>query len=101
MLHHIVMWQLKDNAEGADKAVNLAKMKQLLESCRQLVPGIIRFDVAVSTPELECTCDIVLNTIFESAAALDAYQTHPHHVAMKPFIGAIRQTRQCMDYFSE
>ena len=31
-------------------------------------------------------------------AALDAYQNHPQHVALKPFIGATRSTRQCMDF---
>ena len=33
-----------------------------------------------------------------TAEALDAYQNHPDHVAIKPFIGAIRLERQCMDY---
>jgi riboflavin synthase len=98
MITHIVMWQLKDHAEGADKAVNLQKMKALLESCRDLVPGILRLDVAVAQPGLEATCDIVMVSAFESLQALDAYQAHPHHVAMKPFIGAIRQSRHCMDF---
>ena len=101
MITHIVMWQLKDHAEGADKATNLKKMKALLDSCRTLVPGILRLDIAVAQPGLEATCDIIMVSEFESAAALDAYQSHPHHVAMKPFIGAIRQTRHCMDFASE
>lgn len=101
MITHIVMWQLKDYAEGADKAVNLQKMVALLASCRNLVPGILRLDVAVAQPGMEATCDIIMVSEFESAAALDAYQSHPHHVAMKPFIGAIRQTRHCMDFAGE
>jgi len=36
--------------------------------------------------------------VFESAAALDAYQNHPQHVALKPFVAAVRSERQCMDY---
>jgi hypothetical protein len=35
---------------------------------------------------------------FISKAALDAYQEHPQHVALKPFIDAVRQVRQCIDY---
>ena len=31
-------------------------------------------------------------------AALDAYVDHPTHKAVVPFIGAIREGRQCMDY---
>ena len=101
MITHIVMWQLKDHAEGADKAHNLRKMQALLMSCSDLVPGILRLDVVVAQPGLEATCDIMMVSEFESLAALDAYQSHPHHVAMKPFIGAIRQSRHCMDYQSE
>ena len=98
MLTHIVMWKLKDHAEGADKATNVAKAKALLESCAALTAGIHRFEVATAQPGHECTYDLVLNAVFEDAEALDAYQKHPDHVAIKPFIGAIRLERQCMDY---
>jgi len=98
MLTHIVFWKLKDHAEGADKATNLLRAKVLLESCAELVPGTHRFEVAIAQPGQECTYDLVLNSQFEDAEALAAYQNHPDHVAIKPFIGAIRLERQCMDY---
>ncbi len=98
MLRHVVMWKLKDHAEGADRAANLVKMQALLDSCIDLVPGMLQFTTAVAAPGFEATCDIILDATFASRAALDAYQSHPHHVAMKPFIGAIRAERQCMDY---
>ncbi|MDZ7652192.1 MAG: Dabb family protein [Burkholderiaceae bacterium] len=98
MIKHIVMWKLKDQAEGADKAANMARMKALLEGCRNLVPGMGAFEVGLATPGLEATYDVVLYSEFDSTAALDAYQHHPQHVAMKPFIGAVRAERQCVDY---
>lgn len=98
MIRHIVMWTLKDYAEGADKTTNAARMKALLESCRGVVPGIRRFDVVTPQPEFEATCDVLLDSEFESRAALDAYQEHPTHLAIKPFIGAVRSARQCFDY---
>lgn len=98
MIKHIVMWQLKDHAEGADKATNAAKMKALLDDCANLVPGMLKFEVVTAQPGFECTYDILLYSEFESMAALDAYQNHPQHVALKPFVAAIRQARQCMDY---
>ncbi|MBL4951458.1 Dabb family protein, partial [Neobacillus sp. YIM B02564] len=42
--------------------------------------------------------DVVLYSEFADRASLDAYQEHPQHVALKPFIGAVREARQCMDY---
>lgn len=98
MLKHIVMWKLKDQAEGADKATNASKFKTLLEGCRDLVPGILKFEVALAQEGLEATYDVLLYSEFASRAVLDAYQEHPDHVAIKPFVAAIRESRQCMDY---
>ena len=98
MIKHIVMWKLKAHAEGADKAANLQKAKALLEACATLSPGTLRFEVATAQPGLEATYDLILYTEFTDAAALAAYADHPQHVALKPFLGAIREERQCMDY---
>jgi hypothetical protein len=100
MITHIVMWTFKDQAAGANKAKNLAKAKVLLESCGKLVPGTLRFEVALAQEGMECTYDLILNSAFTDAAALEAYHNHPHHVGIKPFIAAVRQDRQCMDYVS-
>lgn len=98
MLKHIVMWKLKDQAEGADRSANAKKMKELLDACAGIVPGILKFEVALAQPGLEATYDVVLYSEFADRASLDAYQEHPQHVALKPFIGAVREARQCMDY---
>ncbi|HOP89735.1 MAG: Dabb family protein [Ottowia sp.] len=98
MLKHIVMWKFKPEAEGADKAANLVRAKALLDACAGLTPGMRMLEVAIAQPGLECTYDLVLYAEFDDAAALDAYQNHPQHLAVKPFIGAVRLERQCMDY---
>jgi quinol monooxygenase YgiN len=98
MIKHIVFWKLKEHAEGADKATNAIKVKQLLDACANLVPGMLTFEAALAQPGLEATYDVVLYSEFADKAALDAYQEHPEHVKIKPFIGAVREGRQCMDY---
>lgn len=98
MIKHVLMLKLKDFAEGADKATNRARVKTLLEGCRGLVPGMGAFEVGLATSGLEATCDVVLYSEFASKAALDAYQNHPEHVAIKPLIQALRQERHCLDY---
>lgn len=100
MLKHIVMWKLKEHAEGENKATNAQKMKQLLETCAHIVPGILKFEVALATPGLEATFDVVLYSEFADKAALDAYQVHPDHKAIGPFIGAVRELRECMDFYA-
>ena len=98
MIRHIVMWKLKETAEGATRAENAVKLKEKLESCRDIVPGILRLEVGLAQPGLESTYDVVLVSDFADKAALDAYQVHPDHGAIKAFVGAIREARQCVDY---
>ncbi|MCM3011637.1 Dabb family protein, partial [Bacillus subtilis] len=57
MIRHIVMWTLKESAEGATRAQNALKLKVKLEGCRDLVPGTLQIDVGVATPGLEATAD--------------------------------------------
>ncbi|WP_295993975.1 Dabb family protein [Rugamonas sp.] len=98
MIKHIVLWKLKEFAEGADRAANAVKMKAMLDSCANIVPGILKFEAVLAQPGLEATYDVILYSEFADQAALDAYQAHPEHVAIKPFVGAVRAERQCMDY---
>lgn len=98
MIKHIVFWKLKEHAEGADRATNAVKLKALLDGCANLVPGILKFEAVLAQPGLEASYDVVLYSEFADKAALDAYQEHPDHVAIKPFVGAVREARQCMDY---
>lgn len=97
MLRHIVMWKLKEHAEGADRTVNARRLKEMLDTCAAL-PGVIKFEVALAQPGLEATYDVVLYSVFRDKAALDAYQNHPQHLAIRPFMAAVRLERQCMDY---
>ncbi|UVW27092.1 Dabb family protein [Massilia sp. H6] len=98
MIKHIVMWKLKDQAEGADRAANAREMKRRLDECAQIVPGMLAFEVSLAQPGLEATYDVVLYSEFADKAALAAYAAHPTHQALVPFIGAVREARQCMDY---
>lgn len=99
MIRHIVMWKLKESAEGATREENLVKFKALLESCRHLVPGTpLHLEVGLAEPGLASTFDIALVSDFADQATLDAYQDHPDHVVVKQFAKAVAEGRQCVDY---
>ncbi|CAL8474068.1 Dabb family protein [Caballeronia sp. S22] len=98
MVRHIVMWKLKENAEGASRAENAEKLKAKLETCRSIVKGQGHFEVGTAQPGFACTYDVVLVSDFDDHAALEAYQVHPKHQALKDFVAAIREDRQCVDY---
>ncbi len=98
VIRHIVMWKLKETAEGATRAQNALKLKDKLEACRGIVPGLLHLEVGLATPGLEATYDVVLVSDFADKAALDAYQVHPVHEDVKKFVSAVRQSRECIDY---
>jgi quinol monooxygenase YgiN len=56
------------------------------------------FDVAIRTEGLEANADVVLVSVFDDAAALDAYQQHPHHKAVGAKLGPMRRTRHVLDF---
>ncbi len=98
VIRHIVMWKLKETAEGATRAENVAKFKTLLEACRDLVPGTLHLEVGVAGEGLDSTYDLALLSDFADKAALDAYQIHPEHLVVKDFAKRVVESRQAVDY---
>lgn len=98
MVKHIVLWRLKDFAEGADKASNAGKIKVELEALRGRIPGLTEIEVGVNFDPSGAAYDLALYSVFESKEALQAYQSHPEHVRVAEFIGRVRSERVVADY---
>ena len=98
MIKHIVQWKLKENAEGNSKAINAQKAKQILEALNGKIPGLIELEVGTDFSRTDSSSDIVLYSEFETREALENYQNHPEHLAVKQFISAIRTERRIIDY---
>lgn len=98
-LRHIVMWRLKEHAEGHSRHENMLKARDLLLQFANLTSGIELFEVGIRTEGLDCTSDLILNSVFKDEEALKAYQNHPEHVAVKPFMKAVVEQRSCMDFW--
>ena len=96
MVKHVILWKLKEDV--ADKASVKAGIKSGLEGLKGVVPGLV--EIVVRTDGLASSnADVMLDSTFESEAALKGYAVHPAHVAVangkvRPFT----QTRLCLDY---
>ncbi|MBR5592155.1 MAG: Dabb family protein [Kiritimatiellae bacterium] len=96
MIKHMILWKLKD--ELTDKTAVKAGIKAGLEGLKGVVPGLM--EICVRTEGLASSnADVMLDSTFESEAALKAYAVHPAHVAVadekvRPFT----QTRLCLDF---
>ena len=85
MLKHIVMWKLKEFAEGKTKAENALIMKESLERLVGIVPEIISLQVGINEKESDMAYDAVLISTFANAEALARYKVHPEHVKVIVF----------------
>ena len=98
MVKHIVLWKLKEEANGQGKEANAAAIKQKLESLKGKIEGLIEIEVGIDFLHSPESADIVLYSTFENKAALDFYQQHPLHKEIMPFIGESRSERRVADY---
>ena len=98
MLRHIVTWNYKDGFTDKENKENAQKVKSELESLTQCIDGIMELKVYIN--ELSSSNkDIFLNSLFESEAALAAYQIHPEHQRVSKYVGSVMQNRACIDYY--
>jgi len=79
MVKHMIIWKLKEGLENPE-----AKKQEIKESLEGLVgkiDGLLEMKIHING--MDCSSgDIMMDSTFESAEALTAYQTHPEHVAV-------------------
>lgn len=99
MIKHIVLWKLKENADGRSKSENALLLKQRLENLNGLIPGMHLLEVGINIDNTGSDdVDVALYSEFETMDALEAYYPHPEHVKLKDFVQAIRSERRVIDY---
>ena len=97
MVKHIVMWKLKDFAEGKSKDENIKFIKAELENLVNLIPQIKFLEVGKNIlPDADY--DAVLYSEFESPEDLEIYQNHPEHKKVAAYVSKVRDGRTSGDY---
>ncbi len=99
MIKHIVMWRLKDFAEGATKIENCKRLKTKLEALPGLIADIDFAEAGVNFAAAEAAFDVVLYSQFKDKAALRRYQEHPEHQKLiSEFLDKVRTDKVVVDY---
>lgn len=98
MVKHVILWQLKDEYDAAEKAEIAAGIKTGLEGLAGKIDGLVSIQVnGNGLPS--SNADVMLDCTFETEEALKNYAVHPAHVAVadskvRPFT----KNRVCLDY---
>ena len=98
MIKHIVMWTIKEGAEGNTKQRNAELIKEKLEALYGKVPQIKKIEAGISYRHDKEDFDVVLISEFESKKDLEEYQKHPIHNIAAEFNGKVRDKRICVDF---
>ncbi len=100
MVHHIVLWNLKEELSAQEKEEAAGRIKEKLEAVKNEVEGVVSLKVEIhGLPS--GNKDIGLISVFESEEALNAYQKHPAHVQAGAYVGSVTYGRTCLDYIAE
>lgn len=95
MVKHIVFWKVN---EEFDKETTFLEIKGRLESLAGNIPGLAHIEVGRDFSNSPVAFDVALYSTLESKEALDKYQVHPLHEAVKEYIGTVTTERAVVDY---
>jgi hypothetical protein len=98
MIKHLVMWKLKDVAEGATKEQNARKMITDLEALKHKIPQIRHIEAGLNFLPSDFSYDVALYSEFENEEDLALYQKHPDHRSVGAFVQKVSESRVVVDY---
>ena len=101
MIKHVVMWKLKDFAEGCDRKENANKIKTLLEGLKDKIEQIVYLEVGVNLNDSNMAFDAVLISEFQDMLGLEIYKNHPEHLKVADFVAKVRLDRAVVDYLMQ
>ncbi len=97
MIKHIVVWKLKDSAEGSSKQENALILKSKLEGLKQ-IKEVKKLEVGFPMSASVDAWDVALYSEFENADDLKAYARHPEHLKVVEYLNKIQLDRKMVDY---
>ena len=95
MVTHVVLFKMKDRS-----GQSAAHIVDLLLGMEGKIPGMRGIEAGVDYSKSDRSFDVALVTRHDDRAALDAYQVHPVHEAVKKVIAELRDQAVAVDFES-
>lgn len=89
---HVVSWRLNGKS-AMERRQQADTIVAAVELTRGQVPGLASLDVGRNVIDAGDAWDVGAVMVFQSRAALDAYQTHPAHLALKAVVAPLRSAQ--------
>ncbi|MDR3272686.1 MAG: Dabb family protein [Flavobacteriaceae bacterium] len=99
MVHHIVMWKLKNSAEGKTKEENAQIFKERFEALFGVIKEIRTIYIGINMKIApESNFDVILTTHFDNFDDLNAYANDPHHLKLVEWVKKVIEQRVAIDF---
>lgn len=97
MVKHIVLFKLKETLSREEKLKVMNDFKAAIEALPAKIDFIRNIFVGLNVNPDE-KWDICLDSEFDTLADVNAYATHPDHVAAAGLLKDVKADRACVDY---
>ena len=95
MVKHIVMFKL--SGTDSERRRVAREFKDALLALPEIIPVLHSMEVGINENPNE-TWDVVLTAYVDTMADVEAYATHPAHVAAAALLAGHKESRACVDY---
>lgn len=96
MVKHMIIWKIKDECEN--KELVKENVKKELEALTGKIDGLVEMNI-ITNGLASSAGDLMMDSLFESEAALKSYQKHPlHQHVANTFVRPNMSQRLSLDY---
>ena len=99
MYLHLVMWCLKDKANGMSRPELATEVKRRLDALPEIIKEIRQYDVGINIGDYGASFfDVGLISSFDTKADFERYCQYPEHDEVVAFIQSVQEDEQIVDF---
>jgi len=99
MYTHLVMWRLKESANGMNKEQLAKNVKDKLDSLPDIIKEIQQFEVGINIGSYGASFfDVGLVSNFATESDFKAYCVYPEHDKIVAYIQSVTDDEQIVDF---
>ena len=100
MYKHVVLWKLKEEADGMDKAELAVEVKRRLDELPGIIPEVSEYETAINIGDYGASFfDVSLIASYPDEEAFKKYCVYPEHDAVVAYIQSVTVAEEIVDYF--
>ncbi len=99
MYKHVVLWKLKEQANGMSRKELAIEVKKRLDELPAQIPEIISYETGINVGDYGASFfDVSVISVFENKDTFWAYTKYPVHDKVVAYIQSVMVAEEIVDY---